>query len=163
MADGDPVAGLGGFPSRPVPSMVMSEETDGDVAAIPERLPIVDYLQLGDDPHLVANECTKCGARYFDRRNACAKCGAVEFVSVRVADRAVLTAFSIVHRAAPGIPVPYVSAIVQTDDGTSVRANVVGLDDPMKAELGMSLGFTTYECGTDDNGTECVAFGYMTV
>jgi len=80
-----------------------------------------------------------------------------------VADGAVLTAFSIVHRAAPGIPVPYVSAIVQTDDGTSVRANVVGLDDPMKAELGMRLGFTTYGCGTDDNGTECVAFGYVTV
>ena len=118
---------------------------------------------MGDDPHLLANECTTCGARYFDRRNACAKCGAVGFATVRLADRAVLTAFSIVHRAAPGIPVPYVSAIVQTDDGTSVRANLVGLDDPMKAELGMSLGFTTYGCGTDDNGTECVAFGYAAV
>ena len=55
---------------------------------------------------------------------------------------------------------PYVSAIVLTDDGTSVRANVVGLDDPMKAELGMRLRFTTFTCGTDDNGTDCVAFGY---
>ncbi|MEC8947321.1 MAG: zinc ribbon domain-containing protein, partial [Actinomycetota bacterium] len=100
----------------------MSDNTDGAAPVIPERLPIVDYLQLGGDPHLLANECTTCGARYFDRRNACAKCGAVRFVSVRVADGAVLTAFSIVHRAAPGIPVPYVSAIVQTDDGTSVRA-----------------------------------------
>ncbi len=149
--------------SRPVPSTVMSDEIDGEVPVTPERLPIVDYLKLGDDPHLLANECTTCGARYFDRRNACAKCGAVGFATVRVADRAVLTAFSIVHRAAPGIPVPYVSAIVQTDDGTSVRANLVGLDDPMKAELGMSLGFTTYGCGTDDNGTECVAFGYAAV
>jgi len=33
-----------------------------------------DYLVLGDDPHLVASECTECGARYFDRRNACANC-----------------------------------------------------------------------------------------
>ena len=52
------------------------------------------------------------------------------------------------------------SAIVLTGDGTSVRANVVGLDDPMKAELGMRLRFTTFSCGTDDNGTDCVAFGY---
>ena len=103
----------------------MSDEIDGEVPVTPERLPIVDYLKLGDDPHLLANECTTCGARYFDRRNACAKCGAVGFATVRLADRAVLTAFSIVHRAAPGIPVPYVSAIVQTDDGTSVRANPV--------------------------------------
>ena len=41
--------------------------------------------------------------------------------------------FSIVHRAAPSVPVPFVSAIVKTDDGTSVRSNVVGLDDPMDA------------------------------
>ena len=140
----------------------MTEEADG-TAEVPEHLPIVDYLRLGDDPHLVANECTNCGARYFDRRNACAKCGRAAFADVRVAGEATLRAFSIVHRAAPGIPVPYVSAIVQTDDGTSVRANVVGLDDPLKAELGMRLRFTTYGCGTDDNGTECVAFGYVAV
>jgi len=141
----------------------MSDDTAGETPVIPERLPIVDYLQLGNDPHLLANECTNCGARFFDRRNACAKCGKAEFASARVADDAVLKSFSIVHRAAPGISVPYVSAIVETRDGTSVRANVVGLDDPMTAELGMSLVFTTYGCGTDDNGTECVAFGYAVV
>ena len=101
--------------------------------------------------HLAVNECVGCEARYFDRRNACAKCGKEEFRSVRVADDATLRSFSVVYRAAPGIPVPYVSAIVLTDDGTSVRANVVGLDDPMKAELGMRLRFTTFSCGTDDN------------
>ena len=141
----------------------MSDDTAGETPVIPERLPIVDYLQLGNDPHLLANECTNCGARFFDRRNACARCGKAEFASARVADDAVLKSFSIVHRAAPGISVPYVSAIVETRDGTSVRANVVGLDDPMTAELGMSLVFTTYGCGTDDNGTECVAFGYAAV
>jgi hypothetical protein len=35
-------------------------------------VPIVDYLVLGDDPHLVTKECTSCKARFFDRRNACA-------------------------------------------------------------------------------------------
>ena len=68
----------------------MSDEIDGEVPVTPERLPIVDYLKLGDDPHLLANECTTCGARYFDRRNACAKCGAVGFATVRLADRAPL-------------------------------------------------------------------------
>ena len=34
------------------------------------QIPLVDYLVLGDRPHLVANQCTACGARFFDRRNA---------------------------------------------------------------------------------------------
>ncbi len=37
------------------------------------------------------------------------------------------------------------------------------LDDPMKVELGVRLGLTTYVCGIDNEGTECVAFGYTPV
>jgi uncharacterized protein len=36
------------------------------------QMPVVDYLVLGDEPHLEANACTSCGALFFDRRNACA-------------------------------------------------------------------------------------------
>ena len=44
------------------------------------QIPLVDYLVLDEgDPHLVAQECTNCGARFFDRRNACASCFASEF------------------------------------------------------------------------------------
>ena len=52
---------------------------------------------------------------------------------------------------------------MKTVDGTSVRSNVVGLEDPMDAELGMNLILTTYSCGTDDDGKECIAFGYEPV
>jgi uncharacterized OB-fold protein len=31
---------------------------------VANAVPIVDYLVLGDDPHLVAKECTSCGARF---------------------------------------------------------------------------------------------------
>ena len=51
-----------------------------------QQIPLVDYLELGDDPHLVANECTSCGARFFDRRNACAACEGTDFKKVDVAD-----------------------------------------------------------------------------
>ena len=71
-----------------------------------EQIPLVDYLVLGDDPHLVANECTSCGARFFDRRNACASCGKTEFKSVSVATTGEVRAFTIVAFAAPGVPVP---------------------------------------------------------
>ncbi len=61
-----------------------------------EQIPLVDYLVLGDDPHLVANECTTCGARFFDRRNACAPCGETEFKTVDVATEGEVRAFTIV-------------------------------------------------------------------
>ncbi|MEG7364419.1 zinc ribbon domain-containing protein, partial [Pseudomonas citronellolis] len=53
---------------------------------MPGQIPLVDYLVLDDgDPHLVAQQCNRCGARFFDRRNACAGCFATDFTSVPVA------------------------------------------------------------------------------
>jgi uncharacterized OB-fold protein len=128
------------------------------------QVPLVDYLRLGQRPYLSANECTNCGARFFDRRNACASCGKKEFKKARVRNGAKLKAFTIVHRAAPGIPAPYVSAIVETDDGTTVRSNVVNCEPtPEAVSLGMKLKLTTYPIGKDDEGTEAVAFGYEPV
>ncbi|MGX9787699.1 zinc ribbon domain-containing protein [Mycobacterium sp. MMS18-G62] len=56
-------------------------------------IPLVDYLMLDDAPYLVANECTHCQARYFDRRSGCAKCGGRDFRSVRIADTGILRTF----------------------------------------------------------------------
>lgn len=129
-----------------------------------KQVPLVEYLRLGDRPYLSANECKNCGARFFDRRNACANCGKREFKKARVRNGAKLKAFTIVHRAAPGIPAPYVSAIVETDDGTTVRSNVVHCDPtPEAVNLGMKLKLTTYPIGKDDEGTEAIAFGYEPV
>jgi len=125
------------------------------------QVPYVGYLSLGDDPHLVANECGTCGALFFDRRNACASCGGHDFASRRLANSGVLRAFTIVHRASPGVPVPYVSGIVDVADGGVVKANIVGIDpEPANLTLGMSLKLTTFVVATDAEGTEAVAFGY---
>lgn len=125
------------------------------------QIPIVSYLRLGARPYLQAAECTACGARYFDRRERCSKCLGTGFKKARVANTGVLRAFTIVYRAAPGVPTPFVSAIVETVDGTQVNANAVGVEpDPEHIKLGMKLRLTTYVVGTDDNGTEAVAFGY---
>ncbi len=131
--------------------------------AVPQ-IPLVDYLRLGSRPYLRAHQCTNCGARFFDRRNACANCGKAEFKNARVKNNGTLRAFTIVHRAAPGIPAPYVSAIVETEDGTTVRSNVVNCEpSPDAVQLGMKVKLTTYPIGTDDDGTEAVAFGYEPV
>jgi len=125
-----------------------------------QQIPLVDYLVLGDDPHLVAHECTACGARYFDRRNACASCEGTEFKGVDVARTGEVRAFTIVSFAAPGIPVPFVAAVVDCD-GTSVRGNLINVPpDPEHVSLGMKVRLATEVIGTDDNGTEAVGFGF---
>jgi uncharacterized OB-fold protein len=124
------------------------------------QIPLVDYLVLGDDPHLVARECDGCGARFFDRRNACASCGGTEFRKVRVATEGEVQAFTIVAFAAPGIPVPFVASVVDCD-GTSVRGNLVNVTpDPEEIGLGMKVRLTTVPVGTDSAGTEAVGFGF---
>jgi uncharacterized OB-fold protein len=121
---------------------------------------LVDYLVLGDEPHLVAHECTSCGARYFDRRNACASCFATDFKEVNVPTEGELVAFTIVSMAAPGIPVPFVAAVIDCQ-GTSVRANIVNTPpDPEHVELGMKVRLTTFPIGVDDQGTEAIGFGF---
>jgi uncharacterized protein len=127
------------------------------------QIPLVDYLVLGDEPHLVAHECTACGARFFDRRNACASCGGDEFRQAKVATEGVLKAFTIVSFAAPGVPVPFVAGVVDCD-GTSVRGNVINVEpDPEHVHLGMKVRLATHSVGTDDDGTEAIGFGFEPV
>jgi uncharacterized protein len=127
-----------------------------------EQLSMVEYLVLDNgSPHLVANVCTECGAIYWDRRNACAKCGKREFTQKKMANEGELISFSIVHRAAPNVPTPYVSAVVHLDGGGAVKANLVDVDpDPDRVKLGMRVKLKTFVAGKDGKGTEAVAFGY---
>jgi uncharacterized OB-fold protein len=109
----------------------------------------------------VAWEAVGSGARYFDRRNADAKDGGTEFRRTKLGRSGVVRSFTIVHRAVPGVPTPYVSAIVDLDGSGSVKANLVNVPpDPEHVRLGMAVTLTTFPAGTDDEGTEAIAFGF---
>jgi uncharacterized OB-fold protein len=124
------------------------------------EIPLVDYLVLGDDPHLVASECTSCGARYFDRRNACASCFGTDFKQVDVSTEGVLRSYTIVSFAAPSVPVPFVAGVIDCG-GTSVSANIINTEpDPEHVKLGMKVRLATQVIGTDDDGTDAVGFGF---
>jgi uncharacterized OB-fold protein len=127
-----------------------------------KQVPIVDYLVVDDGaPYLVANRCDNCDALYFDRRNACAKCSGRSFSRQRLADDGTVRSFTIVHRAAPGVPTPYVSAIVDLTGGGVVKANLLNVEpSPDQVQFGMKVRLTTTVAGVDDEGTEAVQFGY---
>jgi len=129
---------------------------------VASQIPMVDYLVLGDQPHLEAQRCASCGAQYFDRRNACASCSGTDFQRAPLATTGKVRSFTIVHRAAPRVPTPYVSALVDLDGGDgTVKANIINTDPtPEKVTLGMPVRLVTFVADTDDRGTECVAFGF---
>ena len=128
-----------------------------------KQVPLVDYLVLQPEPHLVAHECTSCGARFFDRRNACASCENDEFKQVDIATSGEVKAFTIVSMAAPGVPVPFVAAVVDCD-GTSVRGNLVEVEpDDQHVQLGMKVELATTSVGVDSEGTEAVGFGFRPI
>jgi uncharacterized OB-fold protein len=126
---------------------------------VANQIPLVDYLVLGDSPHLVANECTNCGARYFDRRNACASCSGLTFTKTDIVTDGEVRAFTIVTPWMPGTA-PYVPAVIDCG-GTSVRANIVNTEpDDQHVTLGMKVRLTTFPIGTDTAGTEAVGYGF---
>ena len=127
-----------------------------------DPIPMVDYLVLGDSPHLVASECTSCGARFFDRRNACASCGGTSFGTVDIPTDGEVRAFTIVSPFMPGTEA-YVPAVVDCG-GTSVRGQIVNTPpDPEHVSLGMKVRLTTYSIGADSTGTEAITYGFEPV
>ena len=130
-----------------------------------KQVPIVGYLAIDDGPpHLVAWEAVGSGALYFDRRNADAKSGQPGFRERRLANVGTVRTFTIVHRAAPGVPTPYASVVVDLEGGGAVKANLINIEaDPEHVRIGMKVRLTTFVVGRDDNGTEAVAFAYEPV
>jgi uncharacterized OB-fold protein len=123
------------------------------------QVPIVDYLVLGDRPHLRVTVCDACGATYFDRRNACASCGGRSFSPAEVATEGELRSFTIVHQAAAGIATPFVAAVIECG-GIQVRGNVINTpSDPEHVSLGMKLRLATYSLG-ERGGVEAIGYGF---
>jgi uncharacterized OB-fold protein len=129
-------------------------------STVEARVPLVDYLTLDPEPHLVANECTSCGEHFLDHRVACAKCFAQDFRKVDLATEGEVVSFTIVAFAAPGVAVPYVAGLIDLD-GTRVAGNIVDTPpDPEHVRLGMKVRLTTQSLGFDSAGTEAIGFGF---
>jgi len=128
--------------------------------------PIVPFLKLGADPHLMGKKCS-CGATYLDTaRVACSKCGATDkFQQIRLSNKGKVYVFSVVHQSFPGIKTPYLTAIVDLADGMSVRTNLLDID-PLDAQknpkklFDMPVEMTTYVAAKDREGHDVIAFAY---
>ncbi len=108
-----------------------------------QPLPAVDFLKLteGGEPYLEGHRCGHCGATFLGARSTCSKCGARDNMqAVKLPETGNLYSYCIVHRSYPGIEVPYISAVVDLDDGTAIKGNLINIDpDPEKIEFDMPV------------------------
>jgi len=125
--------------------------------------PIVPFLRLGQNgehPYLAGKQCGTCGAVYLGNRVACSKCTTTGgFKEIRLSSTGSLWVYSIVHQSAPGIPTPYVAAIVDLPEGVSVRCTIVDVEpNPEKLAFGMPVEMVTKKVREDKEGNDVIAF-----
>ena len=108
-----------------------------------QPLPVVDYMKIPEDgdPYLEGHKCGKCDAIFLGERNICSKCGTRDQMgTTKLSSQGNLYSYAIVHRSFPGIEVPYISAVVDLDDGATLKGNLINVEpDPEKIEFGMPI------------------------
>ena len=132
----------------------------------PELKPVVPYLKYSSEgrPYLAGTRCTKCGETFVGDREVCAKCGAREAMrEMRLADTGKLYNYTIVHRNFPGVPVPFVSAIVDLDGGGTLKGNLLEIEpDPARIKFDMPVKVVYRDAGRKDKeGNSYLAYFFV--
>ena len=108
--------------------------------------PIADALSAPYWDHVAQGRfalprCTACGRFHFYPRPACPHCGGETFTWTEPSGRGSVYSFSIVQRAPSAAfagEVPYVVAIVATDEGPHLMSRVVGVR-PDEVRIGVRV------------------------
>lgn len=113
-------------------------------------------------PYIEGKRCKSCAAVMTSEPLACPACGAHEgYERFHAAETGTLHAYSIVARSYPGVATPFVSAIVDLDDGLTLKGNLIGAPPtPETITPGMKLRVTFDDAlgRTDKDGASYVAY-----
>jgi uncharacterized OB-fold protein len=126
-------------------------------------LPVVSFLKIpeGGEPYLEGYKCGACGEVFLGERMVCAACGARGTLSaVRLADKGTLYNFTVVHRNFPGVPVPFISAIVDLEGGGTLKGNLVDMvPSPEAIKFDMPVNVVFRDAGRKDkDGNSYLAY-----
>jgi len=115
----------------------------GAVKAAPTTKGAVPFLKIPKDgePYLVGSKCGKCGEVAVGTHEVCGKCGARKGVEpIKLGTTGKLYNFTVVYRNFPGVPVPFISAIVDVDGGGTLKGNLLGVEpDPAKIKFDLAV------------------------
>lgn len=125
--------------------------------------PALPWIRLdGPEPFIEGRLCKACDARTAEAHLACPACGARDSIETyRAPTTGRLHAYSIVKRSYPGVPTPFISAIVDLDDGLTLKGNLVNVaPEPGAITIGMPVRMVFGDAlgRTDKDGASYVAF-----
>ena len=112
---------------------------------IPKPQPESDfYWEKAKEHELWLRKCNSCNKAYFYPRDISPCCFSKDTVWIQASGKATLYTYGIVHRVPhPGFAqeVPFVTALVELQEGPRMPTNIVGIDnvDPVQLQIGMPL------------------------
>jgi uncharacterized protein len=122
-------------------------------------------VRVGNDNSawIEARRCGDCGATMVGPTMACRSCGSADRLETyRAAQTGRVFSWTVVHRSYPGIPVPFVSAIVDLDGGPTLKGTLRNID-PAVVRAGMPVHLVFDDAGgaRDAQGTPYVGFHFL--
>ena len=125
------------------------------------------FNQYLAEHRLMTAKCAKCGGVYAPPRAICPKCHSEEMEWVEASGRGKLAGFTVIYSgptfmAEQGFDRknPYISGIVELEEGASISARITGLDisKPEEIEVGTPLTVDFVEFGEGDAKKTYLAF-----
>jgi uncharacterized protein len=118
-------------PSRPLP------------VATPETQHFWDGTAVGE---LRLQRCRGCGSVYFPPQPSCPRCSSAVVEVIRSAGRGSLYSYVISNLAAPGFTPPYVTGVVELEEGPRLLTNIVDVapePDQLPLDLPVEVVYET--------------------
>ena len=129
--------------------------------------PATSYTRIDEagTPYLLGSRCGECAAVFLGVRENCGRCCARRRMQpVRLAARGRLYSYTIVYRSYPGIRVPFISAIVDLEEGGTIKGNLVDVaPSPEKLAYGMPVKvvFRGAQCALGEEAAGYVAHFFV--
>ena len=122
---------------------------------------LVQVTEAGE-PWLRGYRCGACAAVVAEPTLCCRACGnRTAPVAVRLSTHGKLFTWAVVHRSFPGVAVPFVSAIVDLDDGLTLKGTLRGAaPDTLQAGLLVEAVFDDAGGAIDSDGAAYVGFHF---
>ena len=122
-------------------------------------------VRIADDgrPWLRAFRCGDCGAVVAEATLACRACGSRTVpTAFESSTQGKLFTWATIHRSFPGIAVPFVSAIVDLDDGLTIKGTLRDVaDGALEAGLPLTLVFDDAGGAKDAHDAGYVGFHFV--
>jgi len=127
----------------------------------------ISYEQFLNEEKLMGSRCKQCGAFYVPPRPICIKCYASEMEWVQTKGKGKLAAFTCIAVGPPFMMEegydrtrPYVSGVVELDEGARVVARIEGVDSskPETIKIGTPLRVEFLHRGEGEDSATFLAF-----